>query len=249
MSCWEYLCITGAAAAQQWTWTTTLALICAYSAFQAEHPLVLQIRQRRSWKSRFLIWFAIYGGLAGAIALWLLFQLFQHHQQYWALWVIGGVAIVAALIDGVSVWQRQQKAIWNEVITFAAVCLAAPFAYIITVGEISWQVMGLWILNTLFFSSSIFTVKLRKMKSPSVVPSLIFHSVATVMVIMLWQIHWLSAISASAFGVVLLKFGLIVLNKDWYCNTKIQYVAQLETGSSLLFLAIAALSLLPPQLG
>ena len=40
--------LTGAAAAQQWTWATTLALIVAFAGFQAEHPLVLQIRQRRS---------------------------------------------------------------------------------------------------------------------------------------------------------------------------------------------------------
>ncbi|MEO1623386.1 MAG: YwiC-like family protein, partial [Cyanobacteria bacterium J06632_3] len=46
--------LTGAAAAQQWTWATTLALLCAFCGFQAEHPLVLQIKQRRSWKPRFL---------------------------------------------------------------------------------------------------------------------------------------------------------------------------------------------------
>lgn len=48
--------LTGAAAAQQWTWATTLALICAYCGFQAEYPLALQIRQREQrhiWKPRF----------------------------------------------------------------------------------------------------------------------------------------------------------------------------------------------------
>lgn len=47
--------LTGAAAAQNWTISTTLALICAFCGFQAEHPLVLQIKQRKSWKPRF--WF------------------------------------------------------------------------------------------------------------------------------------------------------------------------------------------------
>ncbi|MEO0538936.1 MAG: YwiC-like family protein [Cyanobacteria bacterium P01_A01_bin.123] len=32
--------LTGAAAAQHWTWVTTLALICAFCGFQAEHPLL-----------------------------------------------------------------------------------------------------------------------------------------------------------------------------------------------------------------
>lgn len=40
--------LTGAAAAQQWTWATMLALVCAYCGFQAEHPLSMQIKQRRS---------------------------------------------------------------------------------------------------------------------------------------------------------------------------------------------------------
>jgi len=53
--------LTGAAAAQHWTWTTTLAIVCAFAGFQAEHPLILQIKQRRSWKPRFLLWGSLYG--------------------------------------------------------------------------------------------------------------------------------------------------------------------------------------------
>ncbi|MEO1069765.1 MAG: hypothetical protein AAFW95_11695 [Cyanobacteria bacterium J06638_6] len=43
--------------------------LCAYCGLQAEHPLVLQIQQRRSWKPRCLIWAGVYGEVAGAIAL------------------------------------------------------------------------------------------------------------------------------------------------------------------------------------
>lgn len=38
--------LTGATAAQQWNWATTLALICAFCGFQAEHPLVRSISTR-----------------------------------------------------------------------------------------------------------------------------------------------------------------------------------------------------------
>ncbi|MEM9090115.1 MAG: YwiC-like family protein [Cyanobacteria bacterium P01_F01_bin.53] len=236
--------LTGAAAAQQWTWTTTLALICAFCGFQAEHPLVLQIKQRSSWKPRFLVWASIYGGVAIAIAAWL----FWLNPETWALLMIYGAALVATLVDGALVWQRQQKSRLNELVTFAAVCLSAPLAYIATTGMLPLPVVGLWLLNTLFFSSAIFTVKLRKVHTASVVPGLIFHLLATGTVALLWQIHWLLPITAAAFGVALLKFGLILWQKDWYCHTKIQYVAMLETSASLLFFAIAALSLLPPHL-
>lgn len=234
--------LTGAAAAQQWTWTTTLALICAFSGFQAEHPLSLQIKQRRSWKPRFLLWMGAYGGVAFAIAAWL----FWLSSEREALLLIYSAALAATLIDGVLVWQRQQKSVLNELITFAAVCLAAPLAYQVTTGALSLSVLGLWILNTLFFSSAIFSVKLRKVRTASVVSGVVFHIFATGVAVLLWQMQWLLPITAAAFGVALLKFGLILWRKDWYCQTKIQYVAMLETGASLLFFAIVALSLLPP---
>jgi len=59
----------GVALAQQWNWATTWALICAFFGFQAEHPLVLQIKQRKSWKPRLLFWGGVYGGTALVIAI------------------------------------------------------------------------------------------------------------------------------------------------------------------------------------
>lgn len=236
--------VTGAAAAQHWTWATTLALICAYCGFQAEHPLVSQLKRWGKWKPQWLTWFGIYGGIAGAIAGWL----FWRSQGNWHLLVIYGVAIAAALVDALAMQWRQQKSVWNELVTFFAVCLSAPLAYVVTVGTLSQSAIALWLLNGAFFSSAIFSVKLRKVKDASIVPGLISHGVAAGLVLTLWQVHWLSPITAAAFSMALLKFGLIALRLDWYRHAKIQQVAQLETGASLLFLAIASLSLLPPHL-
>ena len=111
--------LTGAAAAQRWTGFTTLALICTFAGFQAEHPLVLQIKQRRSWKPRFLVWGGIYAGIAVGIAAYLFIQ------TPVLLWVYLG-AIAAFLIDVLAVFNKQQKSVANELVTFAGVCLAAP---------------------------------------------------------------------------------------------------------------------------
>ena len=110
---------TGAAAAQQWTGLTTLGLICAFAGFQAEHPLVLQIKQRRSWKPRFLVWGGIYAGIAVGIAAYLFVQ-----APVLLLVYLG--AIAAFLIDALAVFYKQQKTVANELVTFAGVCLAAP---------------------------------------------------------------------------------------------------------------------------
>ena len=68
------------------------------------------------------------------------------------------------------------------------------------------------------------------------------------MVLALGLSGWLAPITAAAFAVALLKFGLVLWQKDWYCTTKIQRVAALETMVSLVFLSVVALSLLPTHL-
>lgn len=237
--------ITGAAAAQRWNWATTLALVCAFCGFQAEHPWMLQIKQRKSFKPRFWVWGGLYSLVAGAIALYLLWL-----QPIWPsplLWIYGG-AIAAFTIDALSVLRREQKSVVNELITFTAVCLSAPFAYVVSTGTLSAAALGFWALNTLFFSSAIFTVKLRKPKTASVIPGLIYHAIATLLVVALWFIHSLPPVTACAFAVVLLKFGGILWQQNWYRTTKIQFVALLETGSALVFLATVALSVLPAHL-
>ena len=236
--------LTGAAAAQQWTWGTNLALICGFCGFQAEHPLVWQIKQRKRYQPRLILWASLYSGIAVAIALWLLWQ--SSHKL--PLLLIYSGAIVALIFDVVSVRQRQQKSRLNELIAFAAVCLLAPLAYTVTIGTISKVAIALWVLNTLFFSSAIFTVKLRKTKTASVIPGIIFHGIGSAIVLTLGLTGWLSLITASAFGVALVKFILILGQKNWYCTAKIQQVALLETLSSLAFLVIVALSLLPAHL-
>lgn len=237
--------LTGAAAAQQWNWATTLALICAFSGFQAEHPWMLQIKQRKSFKPRFWVWGCLYSGIAGAIALYLYWL--QGNLLSPLLWIYLG-AIAAFIIDAISVFYREQKSIFNELITFTAVCLSAPFAYIVTTGTISTTVLGLWLLNSLFFSSTIFTVKFRKDKNHSITPSSVYHAIASLLITGLWFIGWLSTLTAVAFGVVLVKFAIILWQKNWYCTTQIKFVAMLETGTALLFLMIAALSVLPAYL-
>ena len=233
--------LTGAALAQGWTWTTTLALVCAFLGFQAEHPIVLQIKQRRSLKPRFLVWGGVYSAVSVAIAFWL----YLHSPVL--LWLYFG-AVAALVVDAACVLHREQKSIFNELITFAAVCLAAPLAYAATTGTISATALGLWILNALYFSSTIFTVKLRKTKTSSPVPGVIYHAIATLIIATLYYFDWLSLFAALAFGLALLKFGIIALYQKWYCIAKIQWVAMIETGTALSFLTLVALSLLPAHL-
>ncbi len=233
--------LTGAALAQEWTNSTTLAFICAFFALQAEHPLVVQIKQRSSWKPRFLIWGGLYGGIAMAIAAWLSIQ------SPCLLWIYG-IAIAALIADSIAVVKRKQKSILNELIGFTAICLSAPLAYTATTGNISLAAMAMWVLNTLFFSSAIFTLKLRKQKTSSPVPGIVYHATATLIALGLYWCNSLNMVTALSYSVALIKLLAIALQLNWYRTTKFHFVAIFETRFALIYIAIAAISVLPAHL-
>ena len=228
---------TGVAASDSWNGATVLALICAFLGFQAEYPISQQIKQRKTLKLRFLIWGGLYGAVAVAIALYL------YIQTPILGWLYAGV-VVALVADSFAIFFRQQQSVWNEAIAFAAIAIASPLAYIATTHHFAIAVLGLWLLNTLFFCSSIFTVKLRKPKTASLIPASVYHAIASLAAIALWYCSWLSPLMALAFGIGLLKFSFIVFWQDWYRTTKIQNVAILETTFAALFLLVVVMS--PP---
>lgn len=223
--------VTGTVSSQIWSLDTLMAWICAFFAFQAEHPLVLQIKQRKSWKLRWLLW----GGVYGAIALGFGLYLWLKYPQLG--WLYLG-ATTALIFDLVSVRWQQQKSVINELISFAGIGLATVFVYVVNAGVITNSILGLWILNTLFFSSTIFTVKFRKPKHPTIIVTAICHAIASSIIIGLVIINWLSPWTAIAFTIALIKLLIIIWQRDWYCQTAMKNVALLETLSSLLFAAL-----------
>ena len=227
--------LTGVAASDSWNGATVLALICAFLGFQAEHPISQQIKQRKTLKLRFLIWGGLYGGVALAIASYL------YIQTPILAWLYAGI-LVAFAADAIAIFFRQQQSVWNEAIVFAAICLVCPFAYIATTHHFAIAVLGLWLLNALFFCSAIFTVKLRKPKTASLIPASVYHAIASLTAIALWYCGWISPLMALAFGIGILKFSFIVFLQDWYRTTKIQNIAILETTFAALFLLVVAIS-------
>ena len=207
--------LIGVALVQQWNWETTLALICAFCGFQAEHPLVLQIKQRKSWQPRYWFWGVVYGGIAGAIALYLAFTA---SGVLFPLFTIYGCAGLALMVDAISVFCRGQKSILNELVTFATVCLVVNFTYLVTTHSFTPTAIRLWGLYRLYFSGTIFTVKLRKIrKQDSLDAALkrlgIYHAIAPLLILILYYTGCLplTLIPALAFTVLLLKVFVIIV--------------------------------------
>ncbi len=233
--------LTGAALAQHWNQWTNLALFCSFVTLQMEHPYVVQLKQRKSWKPRFLIWGGIYGISALSIAIILWF-----HSP--GLLAIYALVVIALIADGIAVVNQKHKSIVNEIISFAAISLAAPLAYGATTGHLSIEAIGMWILNTLFFSSGIYTIKLRKKKTRSLKPGIIYHGISVIILAGLYSVNCLSLITALSFAVALIKFGIITCVLNWYRQAKFHSIAIFETRFSLIYVAIASISVLPAHL-
>ncbi|KPQ33924.1 MAG: YwiC-like protein [Phormidesmis priestleyi Ana] len=233
--------LTGASLAQAWTSDTSWACLAAFLALQAEHPLVVQIKQRRRWRPRYLFWAGLYGLLTSAITLWLCVR---HPVLLW----IGGGGIVALAVDIWAVLQHKQKAIANEIVMFSALCLSTLFVYGATADTITVQAIGLWILNSLFFSGAVFSVKLRKVKTSSLKAAFVYHAGAIALVVLLYQLGWLSLFTALASAIALLKLAIITQWQHWYRSCRFEYIARFETYFALSYTVLVALTLLPPKL-
>lgn len=233
--------LTGASLAQHWQGDTSWACLAAFLALQAEHPVVVQIKRRRKWRPRYVVWASVYGGLASAIALLLCLR---HPVLFW----IVGAGMAALGIDILSVFQRNQKAVANEIAMFSSICLSTLFVYGATTGTLTYQAVGLWVLNSLFFSSAVFSVKLRKTKTRSMKGGVVFHVGAIALITGLYSIGWLSTFTALVFVIALIKLTVIAIWKDWYQTCRFEHIARFETYFALTYTALAALTVLPPKL-
>ncbi|MEL6495493.1 MAG: YwiC-like family protein [Cyanobacteria bacterium J06623_7] len=233
--------LTGAALALQWTYVTTLALICAFFALQAEHPYIVQIKLRKNLKPRYVLWGSIYGVIALSLAIYLWLQ--SPNLVYLYL-----LAIMGLIIDAIAVIKGKHKSIFNEIVGMAAICLAAPLAYVATTGNLNLEIMAMWILNTLFFSSAVYTIKLRRKKTAALAPGIIYHSCATLVVVALFGFNYLSLATALSFSVVLIKYLTVLGVKNWYRQAKFHSIALFETRFALVYIAIASISVLPAHL-
>ncbi|MEL6553166.1 MAG: YwiC-like family protein [Cyanobacteria bacterium J06621_11] len=233
--------LTGAALAQAWTTETSWACLATFLALQAEHPVVVQIKRRRKWRPRYVVWAGVYGGLAIAIALFLCLR---HPVLFWVV----GAALIALSIDVLSVLNRSQKSSFNEIVMFSAICLSTLFAYGATAGTLTTQSLGLWILNSLFFSSAVFSVKLRKSKTRSLKHGIIYHSIAASMIVLLYGVGWLSLLTALGFAIASIKLLTIACCKQWYQTCRFEHIARFETYFALIYTALIALTVLPAKL-
>ncbi|MCH7858425.1 MAG: YwiC-like family protein [Candidatus Marinimicrobia bacterium] len=213
--------------AGRWNVNTSLALAVAVAGFELQLPLIRLLR-RKQLDPRLLIWTALYG----IVTVWSAVTLWQRVPALGRIYAVGAAVLVINLYW---VYRRDQKSIPNELSIFTGLCLALPFAYTATTGFMAQDLLGLWLLCALVFSSAIFTVRLRLFGDPAVTKATVYHLVALALIFLLVRVNLLLPALAWTFLIPLAKLVVILLWMDRYRTLKLTHIGLIETALAILF--------------
>jgi hypothetical protein len=134
-----------------------LLLLAVTGLFLSREAAGLLIRRRGRAGTAFWLGVYLILALAGALPLFLVY-----HRL--ALLPVGAlVVLLFALHARLLVWparRRLDRSQWGEILAAGALALTAPAAYVVARGTLDSRAWVLWACCTLFFSSSIFFVKM-----------------------------------------------------------------------------------------
>jgi hypothetical protein len=226
-----------------------LALLVLTVGFFIQEPLLAFIRIcpiRKSNPNRFfflLRWIALYS-VTGLI---LLFGL-MHFVWRPLIVPFGFAAALMLLLHFRSISQKLDRKISGELISVFGLTMSAPFTWYILTGRVDRFACLLWVLNTLFFASSIFYVKTRvewlsKKKNQGRVRlySTIYHFAVLIFLVTAALMRVLPFVVSLAFLPVLIRAFWGSLTRHPKLN--LRNVGLAEFGFSLFFLFFVSYAL------
>lgn len=148
--------IVGTAVAGHWSANLVLLFLSSSGLFLTYQPIQVLFRMTppsekhhaaRIWTPVFLVWAAVPG-------LFLLFQ---------GLWLLVPIAILAAALFLVSLFltRDKPKSIVSDLAAVIGLTLTAPAAMYVLSGSLLSDILLVWLLNVLFFGSSVFYVHMK----------------------------------------------------------------------------------------
>lgn len=143
------------------TWLVILGFILI---FLAHRPAVRFLRRRKYRRQTDLtsLWWTILLGGSGALLLAVLFIL---HQQWIAL-TVGAITGIALVLHLKLTLNKNHMSIPGEIIGVAGLTASAPIMYLHLHGVMDARGWVLWLINFLYFTGSIFYIKLKLRTQP-----------------------------------------------------------------------------------
>lgn len=135
------------------------------AAFFAHEPLVIYLRldpkrpENKEKREHARFWFGIYSLIAAASMIPLI--VFNH---LWLLLVFGGLSGIFLFTHVYLVSELSQRNIVAEFLGVLCLTASAPATCYVARGTIDRQALLLWAINILYFTSSIFYIKMRVSK-------------------------------------------------------------------------------------
>jgi hypothetical protein len=225
--------LVGAIAAGGWTAQTTFALIAALAAHQAQFPVMQMLRKHRI-VARLALWGSLYAVLA-AISAWKVLVVTPEVMRL--VWVAGSVFVIAVLLSVLGFY----KTLSQELIVFAGLCLAAPWAEVATRGYMVRETLGVWVVLVVAFQGAVFAVHLRSRGRTArrgagaylVIGALVCWAITSVGIA---DIIYLWIVVPS-----LIRLLSIMVRPDEWEHLRIRVVGYIETGVALATVALALL--------
>lgn len=225
----------------RWALPGWLFLVATTAIFLAHEPLAVLVKlnpKRPSSPQIFRaakVWLTIYSAIALAATLPLVWS-----YQRWLL-VPFGVVLLGLLSTHIYLAsKREERTMGGEFLGVVSLTLTAPGAYYVVTGQVDWLCLLLWVLNILYFTSSIFYVKMRvsRFAKKKDAQSLTWQCVSYHLVLiagvggMTWM-NWITAIAAVAFLPVTIRAFLALQEQKGKLN--LQRIGLAEAIYTLLF--------------
>lgn len=223
-----------------------LFLIATTGTFLAHEPLAVLVKLNPKRPSSPQIfreskwWLAIYSAIVIAATAPLLL-----HYQRWLLAPFGVVLLVLLSAHIYLASKREERTIGGEVLGVISLTLTAPSAYYVLTGKLDRFCLLLWILNIVYFTSSIFYVKMRvsrfakKKDAQSLTWQCASYHVLLITGVggMMW-VNWMTAMAAVAFLPITIRAFVALKPEKGKLN--LQRIGIGETVYTLLFVIFLA---------
>jgi hypothetical protein len=162
---WLVPAIMGAVLANRWRWSVLLVLLGFMLIFLAHQPAV---RAMRRWKHRRMLdensinWALVLGGLgAGELGVLFIFN------QLWYALFFGLIVALTLLFHVRLTLNKKHTSVPGEIIGVLGLTASAPLMYLYLYETLDARGWVLWAVNMLYFSGSVYYVKLKLRYQPA----------------------------------------------------------------------------------
>jgi len=139
-----------------------ISFVLIFLAHQPAGKVLRKYKNKGTLERRSFYWVLLLGGSGALLSGFLIFQ-----NQRWTALVLGAAVCLTLMIHLWMTVNKEAMSIPGELIGVLGLTAGAPFIYIYNHGFLDARGIVLWMLNFLYFSGSIFYIKLKLRIQPS----------------------------------------------------------------------------------